>query len=117
MITLVLLQSYCEAFLPSLTLQATQSVHDSMNRPKKMNLFYLIKQSKLYCFILDVKCCYNKKGFITVLNPVFSGCEQQRRRPACASAQTDQRRLISAFVFRLLESIISRVATSEISIF
>ena len=40
-------------------------------------------------------------------------CEQQRRRPACTSMQTQ----ISAFVIRLLESIISRPATSEISIF
>ena len=37
--------------------------------------------------------------------PVFRACEQQRRRPAC---------LISAFVIRLLESIISKLATSEI---
>ena len=28
---------------------------------------------------------------IIVRKPVFGFCEQQRRRPACASAQTDQR--------------------------
>ena len=44
--------------------------------------------------------------------PVFGGCEQQRRRPACASAQSDQRHCI-----RFLESIIPKLATSEISSF
>ena len=39
-------------------------------------------------------------------------CEQQRCRPACASAQSDQR-----LCFRLLESIISKLATSGFSIF
>ena len=39
-------------------------------------------------------------------------CEQQRRRPACASAQSDQRLFI-----RVLDSIIFRLAMSEISIF
>ena len=39
-------------------------------------------------------------------------CEQQRRRLDNALAQTDQR-----LVIRLLESIIYRLATSEISIF
>ena len=38
--------------------------------------------------------------------------KQQRRRPACASAQTDQR-----LCYSFLESIISKLATSEISIF
>ena len=33
------------------------------------------------------------------------------------TAQTSLRRLISAFVIRLLESLISKLATSEISIF
>ena len=40
------------------------------------------------------------------------GCEQHRRRPACASAQYDQRLLN-----RFLESIICKVAAGEISIF
>ena len=40
------------------------------------------------------------------------GGEQQRGRPACATPS-----LISAFVIRLLESIIFKLATSEISIF
>ena len=39
-------------------------------------------------------------------------CEQHRRRPACASAQTDQRLCYSD-----LESIISKLATSKMSIF
>ena len=39
-------------------------------------------------------------------------CEQQRRRPACASAQ-----LISAFVIHLLESVISKLAASKFSSF
>ena len=39
-------------------------------------------------------------------------CEQQRRRPACASAQSSQR-----LCFRLLENIISKLATSGFSIF
>ena len=44
--------------------------------------------------------------------PVFGVCEQQGRRPACASAQSDQRRVI-----HLLESILSKLATGELSIF
>ena len=44
--------------------------------------------------------------------PVSGVCEQQMRRPACTS-----RSRISAFIIRLLESIISRLATSKISIF
>ena len=48
-------------------------------------------------------------GTITIIGPrpekpVFGDCEQQRRRPAYAL-----RRLIIAFVIRLLESIISRL--------
>ena len=39
--------------------------------------------------------------------------EQQRRKPACASMQSDQR----LCYIRLLESIISRLATSEVSFF
>ena len=39
-------------------------------------------------------------------------CEQHRHRPACTSAQSDQR-----FVICFLKSFISRLATSEISIF
>ena len=46
--------------------------------------------------------------------PVFGVCEQQRRRPACAALP---RSLIIAFVIHLLESIISKPATSEISLF
>ena len=40
------------------------------------------------------------------------GLGQQRRSPACASAQSDQR-----IYFRFLESIISKLATSDISTF
>ena len=45
-------------------------------------------------------------------------CEQQRRRPACALAQSDQRRrnLINAFDIHLLNSIILKLAPSEISL-
>ena len=39
-------------------------------------------------------------------------CEQHRRRPACASAQSDQR-----LFFCFLESIICKLAAGEISIF
>ena len=45
-------------------------------------------------------------------------CEQQRRRPASASAQpAHPRSLISAFVILLLGSKISQPAASEFSIF
>ena len=44
---------------------------------------------------------------------LFSGvCGQHRRRPACASAQSDQRLFI-----RFLEKIICKLAAGEISIF
>ena len=39
-------------------------------------------------------------------------CEQQRRRPACTSVQSDQ-----CFVIRLLEGIIFQLAISEIPMF
>ena len=42
--------------------------------------------------------------------PVYAVCEQQRRRSACASAQSDQR-----LYFRCLDSMIPLVSTSEIS--
>ena len=46
--------------------------------------------------------------------PVYAICEQERRRLACASAQSE-RSLISAFVVRCLNSIISLLAIAEIS--
>ena len=47
----------------------------------------------------------------------YATCEQQRSRSACASASAplDQRRLISAFVVRCLDSIIPIFAISKIS--
>ena len=42
--------------------------------------------------------------------PVFAICEQQRRRSACASAQSDQR-----LCYRCLDSIIPPFSISEIS--
>ena len=39
-------------------------------------------------------------------------CEQHRRRPACASGQSDQ-----PFNIRFLENFICKLATGEISIF
>ena len=47
--------------------------------------------------------------------PGFGVCEQQRRRGADQPAH--RCRLISAFVIRFLESIISKLATGEMSIF
>ena len=47
---------------------------------------------------------------LDVRKPVFGGLRT-------TTAQTSLRRLISAFVIRLLESLISKLATSEISIF
>ena len=44
--------------------------------------------------------------------PVFSLCKQQRCRPACASKQSDQ-----YLCNCLLESIISRLASSKFSVF
>ena len=49
---------------------------------------------------------------LDVRKPVFGVCEQHRRRPACASAQSDQRLLYSLF-----ESILCKLATGEISTF
>ena len=47
-------------------------------------------------------------------NPVFAICEQQRRRSACASAQSDQRLCCSV---RCLDSIIPLVSIHKISSF
>ena len=50
----------------------------------------------------------------STLENLSSGvCEQQRRRPACASAQSDQRLRYSLFEKK---RIISKLATSEISL-
>ena len=62
-----------------------------------------------YC--TDHKYSYNMG--LNARNPIFGGvCEQHRRRPACASAQSDQRLFI-----RFLESIICKLAAGEISFF
>ena len=45
-------------------------------------------------------------------NSAIGVCKQQRRRPACASAQSDQRLSIHK-----LNSIVSKLAPSEISLF
>ena len=45
-------------------------------------------------------------------NLSLGGFKQQRHRPACASAQSDQLLFI-----RFFESIIPKIATSELSIF
>ena len=58
---------------------------------------------------------YNLKWASTRENMSSGDCEQQRRKPACASAQYHLR--LSEFVIRLLESIIYELATSEIMIF
>ena len=47
---------------------------------------------------------------LVMRKPVFARCEQQRRRSACASAQSDQR-----LCFRCLGSIIPLLAIAEIS--
>ena len=44
--------------------------------------------------------------------PVFGVCEKHRRRPACASAQTDQR-----LCYSLFRSIICKLAAGEMPIF
>ena len=49
---------------------------------------------------------------LNVRKPVFGVCQQQRRRPVCASVQSDQCHCYSS-----LESIIFRLNTSQISIF
>ena len=79
---------------------------------------------KLWLFYGEVvlndgaKFCFNPFTLSKVIlastreNPALVVCEQQMRRPACAFGS-----LISAFVFRLLEIIIFRRATREISIF
>ena len=47
---------------------------------------------------------------LVMRKPVFALCEQQRRRSACASTQSDQR-----LCFRCLDSIIPLLAIAEIS--
>ena len=61
---------------------------------------------------------------LDVRKPVFGVCEQQRRRPACASAQSDQRLCFSLFekyyiqtcyrrIFNFLASLCSRAGWFE----
>ena len=64
-----------------------------------------------HAHILNLEFLNNNMG-LDVRKPVLGVCEQQRRSPVCASVQTDQRLFI-----RFLESVISRLAIGEISIF
>ena len=57
---------------------------------------------------------HNDIWALTRENLSMGAWEQQWPNPACASAQSDQR---LCFVGRFLESIISKLATGEISIF
>ena len=71
------------------------------------------------CLTWHIMCTYNlwtstHKWTSTWENLSSEVCKQQRRRPACASVQTDQHQ---SFVICLSESIISRLATSQISNF
>ena len=50
---------------------------------------------KLFSFIYDRS--KHDKSAIEFNKPVFGVCEQQRPRPACASAQTDQHLCYSPF--------------------
>ena len=61
----------------------------------------------------DEVIVYIVVGYMSLFmrNPVYAICEQQRRRSAWASAQSDQRLYCS-----LLESIINLFAISEISV-
>ena len=56
--------------------------------------------------------CYFAKDKMShfMRKPVYAICEQQRRRSACASTQSEQR-----FCFYCLDSIISLVSIAEIS--
>ena len=45
-----------------------------------------------------------------MIKPVYAICEQQRRRSACASAQSDQR-----LCFRCLDSVLPLVSVTKIS--
>ena len=71
----------------------------------------------LYLWLLDIqfKCSTVLNNtlaemILATMGENLSGtCEQQRRRPPCASAQSDQH------LCCLLKSIISKLATSEIS--
>ena len=65
-----------------------------------------------------VSCCWLSFSLLTktilmshvMRKPVYVICEQQRRRSACASAQSDQR-----LCFRCLHSIIPPLAIAEVS--
>ena len=61
--------------------------------------------------VLSVLIWSNTVWALTRKNPSLEACQQQRHWPACASYS-----LISASVIGLLESIISKLATSKISI-
>ena len=63
------------------------------------------------CSLHTVHVDYNNLAS-TRENLSSGACEQHRHRPACASAQSDQRIFI-----RFLESIICKLATGEIAIF
>ena len=81
----------------------------------KISIFKLVSVDEL----TDMSIAWSQKTDFLAIHigpegrkPVFWVCEQQRRRPACASAQSDQ-----LLCYCYLESNISKLATSKISIF
>ena len=62
-------------------------------KPRQMNLTELQEEYEKFDEDVSIFPSPSVGEYIglDVRKPVFSICEQQRRRPACASAQTDQR--------------------------
>ena len=82
-----------------------------------MELFIIVKLSLKLGSKFSIKYSdigiFAKTIWASTQENLSSGvCEEQRRRPACQSAQTDQ-----LLLFLLLESITSRFAMREILIF
>ena len=71
---------------PSLTLMIKSSILQCSVTDKENAIIINESEKMKFCMGLDI------------CKPVFGACEQQRRRSACVSAQTDQRRCYSCIV-------------------
>ena len=93
--------------------QARQSLHYSHKQSKLLPKFRSLTLLYMSTWVFSAKLCVHVHMSLDARKPVFGGVANNK--------DTDQpahpRRLISAFVICLLESIISRFATTEISIF
>ena len=110
-------------------ISAPSQTKNEQNLPKVLNVWWIFHENQSYRCLHSHSCAIIKVNVITttlIFSIIWAStrenlssvvCEQQRRRPTCASAQTDQRLCYSLFgkyhistcyrqIFNLLASLI-----------